>query len=219
MDRTQERILLSTASFPPVGYIVRIVTADEVWMECHENYAKQTYRNRYCLYGPGGAVSLVIPVHRPAGHHTLITEVLTGRDSPWRRIHWRALESWYNRSPFFSFYAGELFPVIMEGPGNLFGFNQAALQLVLGWLGVEKPILLTSSYDRTPEKVTDLRYRIHPKRSGGSIGLALFPRYIQVFEHMAGFIPNLSILDLLFNEGPSGAEYILRLADQLKGSG
>ena len=198
-------ILLDLQYLPPVAYFAAIKQADEVWIEANENFVKQTYRNRCKILSTHGVQDLSIPVHH-AGKKILIRDLTIDHKQKWMNTHWRAIQSAYGKSPFFDYYADEIEQVILSKSENLFDLNWQLLSICLKYLNLsQKPVFLTKSYTKTPENgVVDLRSVIHPKKPAPEWFREV--PYHQIFGEE--FVPNLTILDLLFCEGP-GADVLL----------
>ena len=198
-------ILLDLQYLPPVAYFAAIRQADEVQIEANENFVKQTYRNRCKILSTHGVQDLSIPVHH-AGKKILIRDLIIDHKQKWMNTHWRAIQSAYGKSPFFDYYAEEIGQVILSKSESLFDMNWQLLTICLKYLNLaNKPISFTEAYDKTPEKgLVDLRSAIHPKKAAPEWFRAV--PYHQIFGE--NFVPNLTILDLLFCEGP-GAHALL----------
>jgi hypothetical protein len=208
--------LLSTAYLPNIEYFGVIKAANHVWIENHETYARQTYRNRCYIAGPNGRQMLIIPVVRPNGNHTSINEILIDNKQAWQKIHWRSIETAYNRSAFFQYYKDEFETLFTEPYYKLIDFNQKALWKLLKILHIDKNILLTEKYSAEwPEEIIDLRNEIVPNRKG-ILSNVYFESYFQPFSPKYGFLPNLSVIDLLFNQGPYSGEYIHAIAQHIE---
>ncbi len=210
MKPGQNNILLSTAYLPPVGYFYYLLKARKVYIEQFETYPKQTYRNRCEIYSEKGKMSLSIPVTKPEGNHTKTKDVKIFNGERWYLNHWRAIEAAYLASPFFLYYRDELEKFFTGRHENLLQFNLLLVNTVCGMIGFRPVIELTGSFLKAPARVTDLRFALSPKRPPV---LKHFPAYLQVFRERHGFIPNLSIIDLLFNLGPDTVDYL----DSLEG--
>ncbi len=196
-------VLLSTACCAPAFYFSRILFHDKVYLEQHEHFIKQTYRNRYTILSPNGPVDLVIPVEHGRSPQMKIRDVRIAYQTEWQRIHWRTIRTAYNNSPFFSYYEDEIESFYLKKQKFLFDFNLAYLETILSLLEMRKEILFTLNFEEVPEPFDNLREVISPKRKC----TAWSPEYVhqsytQVFHDKFDFIPGLSILDLLFNEGP-----------------
>ena len=202
-------ILLSTAYLPPVQYITKFILGAPVSIEQFENYQKQSYRNRCYIYGANGKQSLVIPVKKSHGLKTPITEVEIDNRYGWQKIHLKSIESAYRLSAFYEYYADDFRRFYEKECRFLFTLNMELLHLILSLMGIHNDPDTTKSWEAIPLNCIDYRQSIHPK-----IRLALRdddfnPQpYQQVFQERYGFIPNLSVIDLLFNEGPLAADIL-----------
>lgn len=195
-------ILLSTALFPPVEWMHHFLGNDAVRIEARENFVKQTWRNRCTIAAANGIQSLSIPL-QDEGNKTLITEKKISYCESWQARHWKAIESAYSSSPYFEFFEDEIKQVVFSEHEFLFDLNSQSIQTVLHILRLPKKIEITTVYDASPSAL-DLRYSISPKERSG----LHFPEYYQVFKDRYGFAENLSVLDLLFNEGLESVEYL-----------
>jgi len=208
MNDQSHTTLLSTAYLPPIEYFVQIDQSDEIYIEQFENYHKQTFRNRCHIASANGLLPLSIPVIKTDGNHTLIKNIAISNVEPWQKIHWRAIESAYNKSPFFLYYEDELRPFYVNRFENLLEFNMKLTEKLLHLIGIEKKINLTTGFIHQPENMTDCRFREKPKPES----CTNYKPYIQVFSSKFKFFPNLSIIDLLFCEGPDAADYLNSLS-------
>ena len=208
-----EEILIHPAYFGPVSQFVALVKADKVHFENEDNYQKQTYRNRMYIYDSNGKLLLNIPIkHRSAltgepkkaGKHQLYKEVQIENDFEWQKQHWRALKASYQTSPFFEFYEDEIYPLYHKKYDYLLDFNYACLEFVIEALQLDMDFNKTSEYILHPEDKKDLRSLINAK---GKFNFQ-HQEYTQVFQDKLGFLPNLSILDLIFNEGPNSLNFL-----------
>lgn len=196
-------LLLSTAYLAPVQYYAHLYAADEVWEDRYEHYVKQTYRNRCYIATPDGPLALTLPVVRNGATRTATRDIRLSDHGNWRHLHWNALVSAYENSPYFEYYADDFRPLYEKRFDFLVDFNEALQQIVLEELALTPHIQQTSAYysECTPE-ITDLRQLLHPKASTEADPLFQPQPYYQVFAERTGFLPNLSIADLLFNMGP-----------------
>lgn len=202
-----EEINLSTAYLPPIQYIALIAKAGRVKIEMHENYIRQSYRNRCIIAGPNGKHSLVVPVLHGNSVKSPIGDTRIDYSKRWIQVHIRAIEAAYRNSPFYQFYADSIFSVISTEHQHLTRLNTELLQTLLRFLQLDKKIEFTDSYVRPSGKDKDYRYTITPKQRDGSPSVNLTP-YQQVFSERYEFVPDLSVIDLLFNLGPRSGEYL-----------
>ena len=197
--------LLSTAYLPPVDYFRAIRTYSGCFIERWENYQKQSYRNRCCIYSANGVLPLVIPIVRVGGRQS-ITEVKIDYTKDWQKQHWRAIHSAYKSTPFFDHYQDEIYPFYSSIKEELlFNLNSKLLSVILDILGLPSALNYTADYKE--ECPNDFRNSIHPKRKSPLIADTNI-EYHQLFAHKYGFAANLSIIDLLFNEGPDTLSYL-----------
>lgn len=194
-------IYLSTAYLAPIEYYSKLLQGD-VFIEQHENYIKQTYRNRCTILSANGPMVLSIPIESSGGKKCPIREVRIAEHGNWRHLHWNALISAYNSTPFFEYYQDDFKPFYEKEYKYLFDFNEELQNLICQLIGIE-----TSGISYTNEFHLDIvgedyRSKISPKidRKLADLYFDSIP-YYQVFDQRFGFTENLSILDLLFNMG------------------
>lgn len=219
-------VLLTTAYFPPIEYLAAIanecrfnpgmteVEPAVVYIEACEHYVKQSWRNRCRFYAADGAQTLNFPVcHEDFGKP--ISQMRIDWKTDWLTRHERAIISAYRTSPYFEYYQDELFAILDSRPELMLDFNTQILKFFLRKTGIPADIRFTSEWEAVTiegHKVTDLREAIHPKRPNTILkDLGLERPYWQVFSPKHGFIPGLSIMDLLFNEGPGSICYLKEL--------
>jgi hypothetical protein len=198
-------ILIETAYMPPIDYMKEVIGADSIVIEAFETYTKQTCRNHCTIYGPNGMQTLTIPVIKVNGNHTLTRDIRISDHQPWQRTHWRSIETAYNNSPFFLFYQDLFAPYYERRFNFLIDFNLELLHLLLRIMKLNRIIRTSVEYVKSPSGIRDLRGILVQKRTEQS---GQHPRYIQVFESSHGFIPGLSVLDVIFNLGPESKDYI-----------
>jgi hypothetical protein len=191
-------MILTTAYLPPVQYISKFVSGEPL-IEIHENYQKQSYRNRCCIYGANGVQSLVIPVKKAHGQKMPVSEVEIDYATNWQHTHCKAIESAYRLSPFYEYYADELEAVLLQPTVRLIDLNTELLKQLFRWIGIAVEINFTQ--DWSPITGNDYRKIIQPKSELKDENFKPL-HYQQTFNERFGFQPNLSIIDLLFNEGP-----------------
>ena len=195
--------LFTTAYFPCIRYMARYLAMENPVIEIFETYHKQTYRNRCRVMTANGVQSLSVPVVKVNGNHTLTKDIAVSYVEPWQQIHRRCLESAYKASPYFDHYYDYLKPVFEERFERLIDLNDVALRAVMKILKVNKDIVHTTDYVHQVDN--DYREAFSPKVQPDPNA---FPPYYQVFSAKFPFAPDLSILDLLFNEGPDALPYL-----------
>lgn len=200
-----EKVLLSTAYFPPVQYFTKLVSYPQVFIEQHENYNKQSFRNRCVIYGANGPLTLSLPVKKGQTDKIPVREVELDYATNWPKIHFKAIESAYRSSPFYEYYIDAFLPFYNKRHQYLFDFNLDIIHTLLEEIGIEKEIQFTTEFQLEEQTIfVDFRNSINPKKRLRKADTDFQPAtYHQVFSEKYGFISNLSILDLLFNEGPA----------------
>lgn len=204
--------LFSTAYFAPVSYFTHWRQCDDPRMEACEHFIKQTYRNRCIVATANGLMALSLPIDKINSEKTNIRDVKLSDHGNWQHLHWNSIESAYNSSPFFEYYADDLRIFFERKPGFLFDFNEEIRSVLCGLLDIPSQVILTTTYQKEGETEADWQdYRniIHPKKAVSEVDPGFKARpYYQVFDRKFGFQPNLSILDLLFNMGPESILYL-----------
>lgn len=197
------------------------LTSSVVYIEACENFQKQSYRNRCLFYAADGVQSLSVPVvHNKTMGKLPISQVLVDYSKPWLLQHKRAIVSAYHTSAYFEYYQDELFEILDSHPETLLDLNTRLLKFFIAKTGIAVDLRMTEEY--VPEAVSgqnsilpecrDLRNVIHPKRPDSVLAeLGLEKPYFQVFSPKYGFKSNLSVMDLLFNEGPDSILYLYNI--------
>ncbi len=218
-------MLLEVAFFPPVSYFAAIAeeftlspgrvnsfVPAKVYLEACENYQKQSYRNRCYIYAAGGREALSVPIVHENGTYSLpIRQLKIDWTKPWLIGLERTIMSAYESSPWYDYYKDELFSILESRHTYLFDLNLDILKFFLKKTGIEAEIGFTEEYTSRNDGRYGLDYRglIHPKRSNRILeNLGLNKPYWQVFSAKHGFLPDLSIMDLLFNEGPDAIAFL-----------
>ncbi len=195
-------VLLSTAYFAPTPFYTLTIQSPKIYIEQFENFTKQTYRNRCVILGANGPISLIVPVVKGRGPKTLIKDLKISYDVDWQRNHWRTIFSAYNSSPFFDYYKDEIELFFEQKPKFLLDYNLQINETICDLLEIENTIVLTEDFEKPADDVLNLREVISPKNKTLNHQFQLIT-YTQVFGEKFGHVPNLSIIDLLFNEGPN----------------
>ncbi len=196
--------LLSTAYFPNVQYMSKFL-AGKVVVEKYETYPKQTYRNRCNILSANGVLPLSVPVQK--NFHTLTKDIRIDYSEMWQRNHYTALKSAYRNSPYYDYYFYKIERFFEQKETFLVDLNAKILETLFSMLKIEADWLFTTDYVSVPNGFCDMRDSISPKPSRNKPDAAFVPKpYIQVFADRFDFVPNLSILDLIFNVGPESKE-------------
>ena len=196
-------VLLGHTYFPSIANFVLLVNSEKVWFEVCDNYEKQTYRNRAYIFGANGKQALSIPVNYTQKNRQLYKDVQISHVSPWQSIHQKSIESAYRSSPFFEYYEDDLETLFVKKAKFLLDYNIRCLEVILNCLQLSIDLESTSTFKKEPKHCIDYRGLIQVNSEVQS-----FENYTQVFSEKHGFINNLSILDLLFNEGPNTLNYL-----------
>ena len=203
------QLLLPSQYLAPVGAYAYLFSAERVVEDRGEFYIKQTYRNRCYIAGPQGVQSLIVPVDRKGLAHSPMRDVRISEHGNWRHVHWTALVSAYESSPYFEYYADDFRPLYERPFRYLVDFNESLHRLVCELLSFTPQVSVSDEYVADTAGWTDLRQSLSPKQPLASIERFRPVDYYQVFASRLGFLPNLSIVDLLFNLGPE-SRLILR---------
>jgi hypothetical protein len=191
------RLITDIQYFPSVTFYKISYNFEYIVFEQYESYQKMSFRNRCQILGGSGVIDLSIPLVNGRGQKTLMKDVKIAGGS-WQAQHWKTILTCYNRSPWFGHYRDEVEALYRKPALFLLDWNLACLEWSFTALGMVRTLGLTKEYKKDPgEGVEDWRGRLTPKNRKTWEAC----RYHQVFEERAGFIPNLSILDLLFCEG------------------
>lgn len=203
------KTLIHPAYFGPIDQFSAMAQAEEVLFENEDNYQKQTYRNRQYIYGANGKLLLNIPIkHNSAkvgnSGHQKYKDVQIENTFHWQRDHWRSLQTAYRTSPFFEYYEDDFVSLYEKPATYLLDFNYRCFEVISSLLSLDFNYSKTEKFNESPKDCIDLRHLIIAKRQNPTNQKP----YQQVFEDKHGFLQNLSILDLLFNEGPQAIDYL-----------
>ena len=202
--------LLQTTYFGPIQWYQKLYRYNHCMIEQYDSFQKQTYRNRCVIATANGVQALTVPIIH---NGELVKDLRISDHNQWRRVHWNALQSAYSESPFFEYYADDLHPFFEQRYEYLLDFNEAIRQKVCELIDIHPQVSYTTEYISHPltfspsHPLTDFRDVINAKHPLPDADFT--PKaYWQVFQHKHGFLPNLSILDLLFNMGPESIFYL-----------
>lgn len=200
----KQHILIYPSYFPPIATMVAIAKADKVTLEIQDNYQKQTYRNRAYIAHSNGKLLLNIPIrHSKNIRHQKTKDVAPENNFPWLTEHWKSIQIAYRTSPYFEFYEDDLALLFKSPVLKLQDFNIKILETIAELIGLEAQILSSNVFDKHTQ-LLDMRHLVNCKKEPSYN----FDTYHQVFETNHGYIGNLSIIDLLFNEGPNTLNYL-----------
>jgi hypothetical protein len=201
--------ILTTAYFPPVQYMTKFILYPEILLEAEEYYQQQSYRNRAVISGPNGLQKLSIPVKKGSKQKMHIQKVEIDYKTDWQKEHWRSIQNAYKSSPFFEFYQDAFLPFFEKQSYRfLFDFNLQILNTLLHEIDIQNSPIHTKQFCSDTES-DDYRFGIHPKLNRQKPDDFFRPKaYTQVFSDRFDFYPNLSILDLLFNQGPNTENFL-----------
>lgn len=204
------RSLLSSAYWPNLHYFYYVLHSETICIEQFDNYQKQSFRNRTQILSANGTLDLSIPVTKSHSKE-LSKDIQISYRENWQQKHWRAIISAYKNSPYFEHFENEIAHFYSGKFDLLLDFNQQQLELLLNMLRIKKNFTRSEHYEKEPDSFFDLREKIHPKIDFKTDMLTLevlSKPYYQTFETKFEFIPNLSILDLLFNKGLETLDYL-----------
>ena len=201
-------VLLSTTYFGPIQWYQKLYRAEEVFIERCESFQKQTYRNRCIIATTNGPQALTVPIERQFTINC-IKDIRISDHGNWRHLHWNALQSAYGESPFFEYYQDDIRPFFEQRWDYLFDFNEAIREKMCELLDIQPKVDYSKKFTvySLSSCVPDYRMVIRPKNPEPDPDFTP-KRYYQVYEQKHGFLPNLSILDLLFNMGPESIFYL-----------
>lgn len=198
-------IILSSAYLAPIEYYQAIAQNENTIIEQYDHFEKQTYRNRCRILTCNQIMDLVVPIIRPK-ERCAFKEIKISYKEKWQQIHWRAIESAYNNSPFFEYYKEDYQPFFTKEYEYLLDLNQGLLETTMELIHLHSNVSLSQMYQKAEEltDTKDLRRSFHPKQEHTETNKP----YYQVFNQKFGFQPHLSIIDLLFNMGPETILYL-----------
>lgn len=195
--------LLHVTYFPNITHFAVMVQSDAFWFEVSDNYQKQCFRNRTEIYGANGKLALTVPVSYTQNNRQLYKDVKIANNNNWQQLHLKSLQSAYSMSPFFEFYIDDLMPIFEKRFDFIMDLNLQCFELLNESLQLDLKPQFTEKFDQNPKGMRDFRSMVQRNYSMNDLN-----SYVQVFTEKHGFMSNLSILDLLFNQGPSSSLYL-----------
>ena len=196
-------ILIHPSYFPSISTFVAIAQSDLVTFEMDDNFQKQTNRNRMYIYSPNGIQLLNIPIKHSKTAHQKTKEVKLETAFDWQKQHFKSLEAAYRTSPFFEYFEDDIIPIFQKKHTFLMDLNMETMAIVSKCIGIEFDYNETDEYFHTVTDKIDLRNLVNGKKD-----TSVFEPFTQVFGEKYGYLNNLSILDLLFNEGRYALDYL-----------
>ena len=197
-------ILIHPNYFPNIHQFRQIIKANSILFEVSDNYQKQTFRNRTYIYGANGKLGLFIPVIHSHKNRELFKDVKISYESNWMDLHLKSLQSAYRSSPYFEYFEDDFIKLYAEKEKFLVDFNIKCIKLISNLLDLDLDYKISSEYVEKTNDIIDLR-DLSNARKQKTIET---PKYIQVFESKYGYLNNLSVLDLIFSEGPNSVSLI-----------
>lgn len=199
------KTLLHPSYFPSISHFAAMAQSDSITFEMEDNFQKQTNRNRTYIYSPNGIQLLNIPIKHSNLSHQKTKDIKIEQEFDWQKQHFKSLEAAYRSSPFFEYFEDDLVPIFQKKHTFLMDLNFEALEVTAKCLRMKFEFGTTTEYFHEIEnpEITDFRYLVNGKKDH-----SLFEPYPQVFDDKHGFLNNLSVLDLLFNEGKFAMDYL-----------
>lgn len=196
-------ILIHPTYFPSISHFAAIVQAKSITFETDDNFQKQTNRNRMYIYSANGIQLLNIPIKHSNTVHQKFRDVQLETAFNWQKQHFKSLEAAYRTSPFFEYFEDDIRSLFEKKHRFMMDLDFETYDLVCNCLGIQADYFKTEEYHKEVKEQSDFRFLANGKKD-----MHQFEPYPQVFEEKHGFINNLSILDLLFNEGRYAVDYL-----------
>ncbi len=207
-------IILSTAYFPNIRYVSKLLCSDTVYLEIHEHFPKQTYRNRCNILSANGTMPIVVPVLNGRSGKIKTKDIKISYIEKWQHQHFHAIKSAYSSSPFYDFYIDDIHSLFERKYNFLLDLNNKILSFIKKVLNINTQIEETKAFiNINHQDFEDYRFSISPKNKNTDPNF-IQEEYIQVFSDRFDFMPNLSILDLIFNLGTESKSYLLKTSRQ-----
>ncbi len=208
-DNFTKPVLMELQYFPPIQYFTKFILYPQVMLEQHEHYQKGGYRNRCKIVNANSTQLLTVPLEKGKNEQQSIRDVKISYVDNWQRIHWTSIQSAYGNAPFFEHYADHFSGFFDTKQETLFDLNRVILHQILRILQLDTNIQPSTTFEKKPTLYIDFRNKISTRKSNTFVDENFVPiHYSQVFEEKHGFLPNLSILDLIFCKGPEALSYL-----------
>lgn len=208
-------LLIAPADYlAPIAVYAQYANAETIYIECYEHFVKSTYRNRCHIASPNGVLRLSIPLEHGKNQRRIMRDVRISYEVDWQKNHWQSLIASYRSSPYFEYYEDDFAPFYHKKLPFLLDFNEELRQLIFRILGWEnQAIQYTAQYQASyaGTSALDIRQWLRPNTTEetlAALGVTL-PEYYQVFSTKTGFLPNMSLVDLLFSQGARQTKSIL----------
>ncbi|MFM2225706.1 MAG: hypothetical protein RJA07_1908 [Bacteroidota bacterium] len=200
-------ILIEPQYLPPITFFKMIKNSKGLQIEQYEHYIKSTYRNRCYIAGPNGVILLSIPLKKGKyQQHTAVKDVHISYENNWQKEHWKTIMFSYRSSPYFEYYEESFKTIYSTKYEKLIDLNMDLLHLIIKHLQLNIEINYTTSYEKANANMDDKRNFLKPNSAVENT--FILPKYYQVFESKTGFLPNMSIIDLLFAEGNNASSFL-----------
>jgi hypothetical protein len=189
--------------FPSISHFVAMVNAETITFEVDDNFQKQTNRNRMYIYSPNGLQLLNIPIKHSKNAHQKTKDIQLETAFDWQKQHFKSLEAAYRSSPFFEYFEDDLAPIFQKKHTFLMDLNFETIAFIAKSMRWALEFSTTTEYFSEVPNTKDFRFLADGKKD-----ISTFENYPQVFQEKEGFLNNLSVLDLLFNEGKFAMDYL-----------
>ncbi len=193
--------------FPNIYWWSKVFATQKVIIDQNEHFEKMSFRNRYLIVGANGIITLSIPIAEGRQQRKAMKDVFISDSEAWQKQHWRSIQTAYNRSPYFEFFETEIQKLYTQSFEKLSDFSIASIEKISALLHKKLDFQFAENYEKHyPEDFCDIRndFRSKDYLKHSEIQLP----YHQTFEERLGFLPNLSILDLLFAEGKNAITFL-----------
>ncbi|WP_293907898.1 WbqC family protein [Sphingobacterium sp. UBA5670] len=202
----ESQLLLPACYLPPISYFHTVQEHNlPLVIEKYEHFQKQSYRTRARIASANGVQDLIVPIQHGNKDRVPMKDIRISYEFDWQRLHWLSIQTAYRSSAYFEYYEDDFKRFYEEKFNYLVDFNVAQLELILRSVKLKRSIAFTEEYITAGDDRIDYRQIIHPKKES----ILSHPKeYFQVFSDKNGFYPDLSIIDLLFNQGPQSKSYL-----------